>query len=136
MTEMDCRQSRELVCACVDEELEQEIAVSVLRHLGDCPSCEELYLVQRTIKALLHRSCSGSTVAPAGLRERVWASVVGQCHGQGEAAVTVNATQTTISTTTSHANGVLVQRTTVTGTVVRATFRGPLAPDACGDQQV
>lgn len=132
MTEMDCLRSRELVCACVDEELEQEMAVSVLRHLGECPSCEELYLVQRTIKSLLHRSCSGSAVAPAGLRERVWASVV----GQGEASVTVNATQTTISTTTADANGVLVQRTTFTGTVVRATFRGPLAPDVFGDQQV
>lgn len=126
MSEMDCGRSRELLCACVDEELDRDQAVSVLHHLHECPSCEELYHVQRTIKSLLRRSC-GQESAPAGLRERVWASVVEQCHVPSEASVTVNTTHTTISTTTS--DGVLVRRATFTGTVVRATYRTPLTPD-------
>lgn len=124
---MDCRTSRELLCACVDEELEPEVLVSVHHHLGECPSCAEVYRAQRTVKELLHRSCGDDLVAPPGLRERVWAAVVAQCHGHvaGESTVTVNRTQTTVSAT---AHGVVVQRTTFTGTVVRGTYRPPSEP--------
>lgn len=132
MTEMDCGRSRELLCACVDEELDRDQAVSVLHHLRQCPSCEELYHVQRTVKSLLHRTC-GQETAPVGLRERVWAAVVEQCHLPAETSVTVNTTHATFSTTTS--DGVLVRRATFTGTVVRATYRSPLGPDTSRDQQ-
>ncbi|SDB85754.1 mycothiol system anti-sigma-R factor [Raineyella antarctica] len=130
---MDCGRTRELVCACVDEELDPQLSEEVRTHLAQCPSCADLYRVQRTVKALLHRSCSEDTVAPAGLRERVWASVLAQCHRPGETSVTVNTTQTTISTTT--ASGVLVRRTLFTGTVVRATYRGPATPGGAEDQR-
>ena len=127
MSEMDCRRSRELVCACVDEELEPEVIVSVQHHLAQCPSCDEVYRAQRTVKQLLRRSCDEELVAPPGLRERVWAAVLAQCRGHvaGESTVTVNRTQTTVSAT---AHGVVVQRTTFTGTVVRATYR-PADPE-------
>ncbi|MEA5154689.1 anti-sigma factor family protein [Raineyella sp.] len=125
MTEMDCRGSRELICAYLDEELDDDLAAAVYRHLRGCPDCDDLYRVQRTVKDLLHRSCADSPAAPAGLRDRVWAAVLAQCGGARDAAVTINATRTTISTTMRDAAGVLVRRTTVTGTLVRTTYRTP-----------
>ncbi len=125
MTELDCRGSRELLCAYLDEELDGDVAAAVHRHLQGCPDCDDLYRVQRTVKGLLHRSCAESPAAPAGLRDRVWAAVLAQCGGAGDAAVTINATRTTISTTMRDASGVLVRRTTVTGTLVRTTYRTP-----------
>ncbi len=124
MTGMDCRQTRELLCACIDEELEPGVASAVRQHLSECGSCAELYLAQRTVKGLLRRSRTQTALAPASLRERVWAAVVAQCRRPGE-VTTVNTSQTTISTTTTHSSGALVRRTTVTGTVVRRTYRGP-----------
>lgn len=126
MTEMDCRASRDLICAFLDGELDSEVTAAVRAHLAACPDCEDVYEVQRTVKGLLHRSCAHNPAAPMGLRDRVWAAVVAQC-GSG-AEVTVNATRTTISTTMHDAAGVLVRRTTVTGTLVRTTYRTPPPP--------
>lgn len=127
MHRMDCRASRDLICAFLDGELDSDVADAVREHLLACPDCADVYRVQRTIKGLLHRSCAQPPAAPAGLRDRVWAAVVAQCGSSGT-EVTVNTTRTTISTTMRDASGVLVRRTTVTGTLVRTTYRGPSRP--------
>ncbi|QGF24437.1 anti-sigma factor family protein [Raineyella fluvialis] len=124
MTTMDCRGSRELICAFLDEELDGEVADAVQAHLLECPDCDQVFRIQQTIKGLLHRSCADATVAPSGLRQRVWAAVIAQCGAPVDGAVTINATRTTVSTTQRDSSGALVRRTTVTGTVVRATYWG------------
>lgn len=133
MSELDCSASRELVCACIDEELEPQVEASVHRHLAQCPGCAEIYHAQQLVKSLLRRSCADHAAAPPGLRDRIWATVVAQCHTHpaGETSVTVNRTRTTTVSTT--ANGVVVQRTTVTGTVVRASYRPQAAPERLED---
>ena len=53
----------------IDGELDEADVILVRQHLTECAPCLEKYDVQRTVKALVARSCAES--APAELRDRI-----------------------------------------------------------------
>ena len=65
----DCADFLERIVRLIDNELEAGDCDVVRAHLDSCSPCLERYDLQRTVKALVARSCS--EVAPADLRERV-----------------------------------------------------------------
>ena len=74
---MSCGQPHETDCAEVlaevwmflDNELDQADCSAVRLHLDSCNPCLEKYDLQRTVKAVVARSCSES--APDELRQKV-----------------------------------------------------------------
>lgn len=127
---LDCTHVRDLTCAYLDHEIDDDLRAVVERHLAECPGCRDLFREHRIVKALLRRSCR-DTLAPARLRDRVWAAVLAQ-GGQG-GTWSVNAASTTIS----HAgpDGTLVRRTTVTGAVVVWTPDNPVLRPQGNDRE-
>jgi mycothiol system anti-sigma-R factor len=65
----DCADFLERIVRLIDNELEEGDCSIVRAHIDGCSPCLERYDLQRTVKALVARSCS--EVAPAELRERV-----------------------------------------------------------------
>ena len=65
----DCADFLERVAYLLDGELEESDIAEVRAHLRECAPCLHTYDLERTIKALVARSCAES--APAGLRDRV-----------------------------------------------------------------
>ncbi|MFC5175507.1 mycothiol system anti-sigma-R factor [Nocardioides taihuensis] len=65
----DCADFLEQIVYLLDNELDEADRSAVRMHLDACNPCLEKYDLQRTVKALVARSCSES--APAELRERV-----------------------------------------------------------------
>lgn len=57
----------------LDNELDEADVVAVRLHLDACSPCLERYDLQRTVKALVARSCSEP--APEALRQRVLLSI-------------------------------------------------------------
>jgi mycothiol system anti-sigma-R factor len=53
----------------IDNELDDADWAQIQQHLDDCGPCLQKYDLERTVKALVARSCSEH--APATLRERV-----------------------------------------------------------------
>jgi mycothiol system anti-sigma-R factor len=53
----------------IDNELEKADCDQIQRHLDDCGPCLEKYDLERTVKALVQRSCAEH--APETLRDRV-----------------------------------------------------------------
>jgi mycothiol system anti-sigma-R factor len=53
----------------IDNELDQADCAEIQQHLDDCGPCLQKYDLERTVKALVQRSCSEH--APDTLRERV-----------------------------------------------------------------
>jgi mycothiol system anti-sigma-R factor len=53
----------------IDNELEQADCQQIQQHLDDCGPCLEKYNLERTVKALVQRSCAEH--APDTLRDRV-----------------------------------------------------------------
>ena len=53
----------------IDNELEQADCQEIQQHLEDCGPCLEKYNLERTVKALVQRSCTEH--APDTLRDRV-----------------------------------------------------------------
>ena len=53
----------------IDNELEEGDCAVVRAHIDSCNPCLERYDLQRTVKAIVARSCSET--APAELRDRV-----------------------------------------------------------------
>jgi len=53
----------------IDNELEQADCRQIQQHLDDCGPCLEKYNLERTVKALVQRSCAEH--APDTLRDRV-----------------------------------------------------------------
>ena len=64
-----CQEILERVFFFIDNELEQADSRQIQQHLDDCGPCLEKYDLERTVKALVQRSCSEH--APETLRERV-----------------------------------------------------------------
>jgi mycothiol system anti-sigma-R factor len=64
-----CQEILERVFFFIDNELEQADCQQIQQHLDDCGPCLEKYDLERTVKALVQRSCSEH--APETLRERV-----------------------------------------------------------------
>lgn len=64
-----CQEILERVFFFIDNELEQADCQQIQQHLDDCGPCLEKYDLERTVKALVQRSCSEH--APETLRDRV-----------------------------------------------------------------
>ena len=65
----DCADFLERIVYFIDNELDAADIADVKRHLDACSPCLERYDLQRTVKAIVARSCSES--APDALRQRV-----------------------------------------------------------------
>ena len=65
----ECAHFLEQIVYLLDNELDDASCSEVRIHLESCHPCLEKYDVQRTVKALVARSCAES--APEELRERV-----------------------------------------------------------------
>lgn len=69
----DCSEVLGRVSFFIDNELDQADQGQIQAHLDDCGPCLAKYDLERTVKALVARSCSET--APAGLRQRVLLSL-------------------------------------------------------------
>ena len=65
----DCSEYLEQIVYFLDNELDTADCVAVRAHLDGCNPCLEKYDLQRTMKALVARSCAEP--APVELRQRV-----------------------------------------------------------------
>ncbi|KQY54471.1 MULTISPECIES: mycothiol system anti-sigma-R factor [unclassified Nocardioides] len=65
----DCSDFLERIVYLIDNELDEADCSVVRQHLDECGPCLAKYDLERTVKAVVARSCSES--APQGLRERV-----------------------------------------------------------------
>ncbi len=68
-TNDECAAFLERIMRLIDNELEEGDCAIVRAHIDTCNPCLERYDLQRTVKALVARSCSET--APVELRERV-----------------------------------------------------------------
>ncbi|QIX27482.1 mycothiol system anti-sigma-R factor [Nocardioides sp. JQ2195] len=65
----DCADYLERIVYLIDNELDEADCSVVRHHLEECAPCLQKYDLERTVKALVARSCSES--APNSLRDRV-----------------------------------------------------------------
>ncbi|MDT0200955.1 mycothiol system anti-sigma-R factor [Nocardioides sp. AE5] len=65
----DCADYLERIVYLIDNELDEADCSVVRAHLEECGPCLHKYDLERTVKAVVARSCSES--APDGLRQRV-----------------------------------------------------------------
>jgi mycothiol system anti-sigma-R factor len=65
----ECADFLDQIVYLLDNELDESECAAVRVHLDACHPCLEKYDLQRTVKAIVARSCAES--APAELRERV-----------------------------------------------------------------
>ena len=75
----DCADFLERIVYLLDNELDEADCSVVRQHLDECGPCLHKYDLERTVKAVVARSCSES--APDALRERVLFSI-GEVHVQ------------------------------------------------------
>lgn len=68
-TNEECADFLERIMRLIDNELEEGDCVVVRAHIDTCNPCLERYDLQRTVKAIVARSCSET--APSELRDRV-----------------------------------------------------------------
>jgi mycothiol system anti-sigma-R factor len=64
-----CAAFLERIVCLLDDELDEGDVAAVRAHLDECAPCLQSYDLQRTVKALVARSCCEQ--APDSLRERV-----------------------------------------------------------------
>jgi mycothiol system anti-sigma-R factor len=64
-----CADFLERIVCLLDDELDVGQVADVRAHLDECAPCLQSYDLQRTVKALVARSCTER--APEGLRDRV-----------------------------------------------------------------
>jgi mycothiol system anti-sigma-R factor len=69
----ECADFLERIVYLIDNELDEADCSVVRAHLEECGPCLAKYDLQRTVKAVVARSCAES--APQGLRERVLVQV-------------------------------------------------------------
>ncbi|TIC88807.1 mycothiol system anti-sigma-R factor [Nocardioides sp. GY 10113] len=68
-TNEECADFLERIVRLIDNELEEGDCTVVRAHIDTCSPCLERYDLQRTVKAIVARSCSET--APADLRAKV-----------------------------------------------------------------
>ncbi len=71
--ETDCVEVLERIFFFIDNELEQADCAQIQHHLDECGPCLEKFDLERTVKALVARSCAEH--APESLREKVLLSI-------------------------------------------------------------
>ncbi|MEP9383720.1 mycothiol system anti-sigma-R factor [Nocardioides sp. KR10-350] len=65
----ECADFLEQIVYLIDNELDEQDRAEVKHHLETCNPCLERYDLQRTVKAVIARSCS--EVAPGELRAKI-----------------------------------------------------------------
>jgi mycothiol system anti-sigma-R factor len=70
----ECADYLERIVYFLDNELDEADCSAVQLHLDECGPCLEKYDLQRTVKAVVARSCS-SEAAPSELRQRVMVQI-------------------------------------------------------------
>ena len=68
-SDSDCARALERMFFFIDHELAEADVSEIQRHLDECAPCLVKYDLERTVKALVARSCTEA--APKALRERV-----------------------------------------------------------------
>ncbi len=68
-TDETCADFLERIVCLLDNELDQADVAEVKAHLDECSPCLQSYDLQRTVKALVARSCCET--APDSLRQKV-----------------------------------------------------------------
>jgi len=68
-TPADCADFLEQIVYLIDNELDEQDRAVVKKHLESCNPCLERYDLQRTVKAVVARSCSEH--APSELRAKI-----------------------------------------------------------------
>ena len=68
-SDQNCADFLERIVCLLDNELDAVDVAQVRAHLDDCAPCLQSYDLQRTVKALVARSCMEQ--APESLRQRV-----------------------------------------------------------------
>jgi mycothiol system anti-sigma-R factor len=68
--DVDCDEVLRKVYSFIDNELEGASLDEIRQHLDECAPCLEQFDLERSLKKLVHRSCTGEH-APEGLRERI-----------------------------------------------------------------
>ena len=71
--ETDCSEVLERVVFFIDNELERADCAQIQQHLEECGPCLDKFDLERTVKALVARSCSEH--APESLRDKVLLSI-------------------------------------------------------------
>lgn len=69
MSNKDCSEVIHQILVFIDNELDQASCGEIQQHLDECGPCLREYNLERTVKALVARSCSEQ--APEQLREKV-----------------------------------------------------------------
>jgi len=69
----DCSEVLGRMFVFIDNELDSAGCAQIQQHLDECGPCLAKYNLERTVKAVVARSCT--EVAPQGLRERVMVSI-------------------------------------------------------------
>lgn len=67
--DQDCSEVLERVFYFIDNEMDQADCAQIQHHLDECGPCLQKYDLERTVKALVARSCAEH--APEGLRDKV-----------------------------------------------------------------
>ena len=71
--QVDCSEALGRMFIFIDNELDSAGCAQIQQHLDECGPCLAKYNLERTVKAMVARSCT--EIAPAGLRERVMVSI-------------------------------------------------------------
>lgn len=95
LDEIDCTDARRDLSLLVDLECDDACRSRLEHHLAGCPTCREMFLCERRLKAKLSSSCWEK--APSGLRERLMVEI----------------RRTTVTATDGAGNTVYRQTTTV-----------------------
>jgi mycothiol system anti-sigma-R factor len=69
MSDKDCSEVIHQILVFIDNELDQASSGEIQHHLDECGPCLREYNLERTVKALVARSCKEA--APEELREKV-----------------------------------------------------------------
>jgi mycothiol system anti-sigma-R factor len=94
----DCSEVLARVFAYIDSELDERPRAEVVQHLEECGPCLRKYHLERTVKALVARSCAEH--APEELRRKVLVKirqVQVEIHAGEDATIASQTTSTTIS---------------------------------------
>lgn len=86
----DCSEVIHQILVFIDNELDQASCGEIQQHLDECGPCLAQYNLERTVKALVARSCTEQ--APADLRQKVLTRI-------REVHVTISDTDTTVTQT-------------------------------------
>jgi mycothiol system anti-sigma-R factor len=85
----DCSEVIHQIFVFIDNELDQATCGEIQQHLDECGPCLAKYNLERTVKALVARSCTEQ--APAELRQKVLSRI-------REVHVTLSETEVTFET--------------------------------------